>query len=400
MEGVATYRSNWAVEGAKVFLADNVTGAVLDSAYTDSTGYYAFAGLVPGDYRVELAATAPPGGIDLVDALLVIHYLAQPPQNPWEPLQLLAADMNADGSVSIQDASSIISYWIWQKIKGWSNNKSGEEEEIEFINTEEDTTSLPPDSTSNDTVTGNYGGTKRGDVDGAFEPQKKPSGQLLVRAEGRIPAAGGEIVRIPVKLNEGMSVSAMGLGFAFNSRALSLVSVTTPVEGAVVEVFENKILIYWVGLNAETRFLPAGELILEIEAMVHPGSRAHDALVYALPGSQWVDENLRLRTEEFIQIPVLDVKPESAILSSNYPNPAKDYTTFELELHQQSALVYEVFQMNGSKVFSSAAHTMEPGIHPVTIPLSSLPAGAYMVVFELSGPKQSRQTLTRNIIKE
>ena len=401
LEGTATYRDNWAVDGAKVFLIDNVSGLILDSTNTDSTGYFVFPGLSYGDYSVELAATASAGGIDLLDALLVIHYLAQPPQTPWEPVQLLAADYSEDGNVTMYDASQIIQYWIWQKIKGWGNSKSGEgEEEIEFMNTEEDTTTLPPDTTVNDTVTGDYKGTKRGDVDGAFEPQKKPSDYQLVRAEGRVPAAAGEIIRIPVRLSDGLSVSAMGLGFAFDSDALTLISATTPFEDAVVQVFENKIMLYWVGMNAESRLLAAGDLILEIEAMVRQGSRDHDALIYALPGSQWVDASLKLREQELVSVPTVEVKSESAMLSENYPNPAGEQTIFDLQLASESQVVYHIYTIHGSLVFSAPVRSYAEGTHAFNLNLSSLPSGAYMFVVEVDTEGQHQQNISKTFIKD
>lgn len=401
LEGTATYRDNWAVDGAKVFLLDNVSGAILDSAYTDTTGYFVFPGLNYGDYRVELAATAPAGGIDLLDALLVIHYLAQPPLTPWEPLQLLAADFTEDGNVTMLDASQIIQYWIWQKINGWGTTKYGEsEEDIEFMNTEEDTTTLPPDTTVNDTVTGDYSGTKRGDVDGAFEPQKKPSDFQLVRADGSVSGGAGEIIRIPVSLSEGVSVSAMGLGFAFNSEALSLISATSPFKDAIVRVFENKIMLYWVGMNAESRLLAAGDLILEIEAMVNPGSRDHDALVYALPGSQWVDASLKVRDQELVSVPTVEVKSESAMLRDNYPNPAGAYTTFELELPSDARVGYHIYQLNGSRVFSAPVRFFAKGTHAVNLSLDALASGTYMFVIEVDTEGQHQQKISKTFIKD
>jgi hypothetical protein len=252
----------------------------------------------------------------------------------------------------------------------------------------------------NDTVTGDYKGTKRGDVDGAFEPQKKPSDAALVRADGRIQASAGEIVRIPVSLSEGASVSAMGLGFAFNSDALTLISASSPFEDAIVQLFENKIMVYWVGMNAESRFLPAGERILEIEAIVNPGSRDHDALIYALPGSQWVDASLQLREEELVRVPTVEVKAESAMLSDNYPNPVIENTAFDLELPGDARVTYQIYHVNGSLVFSAPMRILAKGTHTMNLDLSALASGAYMFVIEVDTDSQQVQKISKTFIKD
>jgi hypothetical protein len=102
--GTVTYANvaNTPLNNCSIDLYDG-SAVYQGTAMTDVAGIYGFTGLSDGTYSLETSCTLPPTGFNIADAFLLRQYLAT--GNPaLNSLQLLAADVAANGFANIQDA--------------------------------------------------------------------------------------------------------------------------------------------------------------------------------------------------------------------------------------------------------------------------------------------------------
>jgi len=84
--------------------------------------------------------------------------------------------------------------------------------------------------------------------------------------------------------------------------------------------------------------------------------------------------------------------PEDFRLSSNYPNPARQATTFEYALPESGRVTMEVYDLLGQNVATPIEGTRQAGRHSVTIDVGDLASGMYVVRFQ-SGSFRSTQKI-------
>ncbi|MCX6269804.1 MAG: dockerin type I domain-containing protein [Bacteroidetes bacterium] len=84
----------------KVYLK-NLSNTILDSTMTISTGDFSFSA-IPGDYRIGFKCTKPSGGINSIDALLILkHFVGI---DTLKGIKLTAADVDGSGNINASDA--------------------------------------------------------------------------------------------------------------------------------------------------------------------------------------------------------------------------------------------------------------------------------------------------------
>jgi hypothetical protein len=77
-------------------------GSIVFQTNTDSTGHYLFSNLLVGTYSLEANVTKPWGGVNSVDALLILKHFTG--LVSLTGMRLEAADIDISGSVNSTDA--------------------------------------------------------------------------------------------------------------------------------------------------------------------------------------------------------------------------------------------------------------------------------------------------------
>lgn len=102
--GQLTYAgSNILLQGVQVQLIKE--GNLIAETTSGDNGNYQFHGLCPGMYTLSLQSSLPWGGVNSIDALLVLKHFTGVTQ--LNPMQILAADVDASGYVNSTDALQI-----------------------------------------------------------------------------------------------------------------------------------------------------------------------------------------------------------------------------------------------------------------------------------------------------
>jgi len=104
LNGKVSYTgNNIPLQGLLLQLSQDEHSAI--SGTTDLNGNYQFTGLCPGEYTLTIQSSLPWGGVNSIDALLVLKHFTGVIQ--LNPMQILAADVDASGYVNSTDALQI-----------------------------------------------------------------------------------------------------------------------------------------------------------------------------------------------------------------------------------------------------------------------------------------------------
>jgi hypothetical protein len=76
----------------------------------DSTGYFYFADLLPGNYKLDAVSAIPWGGVNTADALIVLKHFTE--LITLTGLRLQAADVNNSGNINTVDALAIAKRYV------------------------------------------------------------------------------------------------------------------------------------------------------------------------------------------------------------------------------------------------------------------------------------------------
>lgn len=88
-----------------------------------------------------------------------------------------------------------------------------------------------------------------------------------------------------------------------------------------------------------------------------------------------------------------ELRKNTFSLSQNEPNPAKDHTSFTLNLTQGSAVSVKVYDMLGTEVQQVMDHQLAPGEHQVDINTAALSSGVYFYSVKAGQMLQTRRMI-------
>ncbi len=408
IEGRLYYHDNWPVGGATVVLVNQVSGTAVATTVTDSTGLYFFSGLYPGVYTLQISVQADEGGIDLADAALIMDYLNPNSQIVLSPIQLMAADMNKDGLVTQADKVAIVQFWAHNHSNaggngnGNGNNNHGAiatvEEEWVFLNTQIlDTFIVTTDTSESDTTYYESEGSKRGDVDGAFEPQKKPGDVQYLSAEGYLSAQPGDLVRIPFKAIGMNDIRGFGLRIGYDASRLSAKGIEGLPEGAVFSIAEGYIQLAWMSVDDLPRSYTDGEVVFDILFTVRAASKGEIDPLTSLHGSHFIGSGGTKEMYASLSYPALMVSEDLGLVGQSYPNPANNHSRIGLQLLSDAEVGYCIMDLTGRVLLTAPSTTLTAGAHELSLDLASLPAGHYVAHLLLKGKSGEEMHISRQV---
>jgi hypothetical protein len=117
-----------------------------------------------------------------------------------------------------------------------------------------------------------------------------------------------------------------------------------------------------------------------------PGATSSDPLTHDyLTGAEIADN------EFSILVGKKEIKPIAAIcpVSSNYPNPFRDFTTIRVQLDKPSQVTLQISTMTGEKIMSLDKGIMPAGVNRLNINGQSLSAGLYFYTVLINGTQYS-----------
>ena len=358
-----------------------------------AAGRYSFTGIQPGlNYTVRVMASGintPLGGVSAADALVVNYMVIQSPVTanfPWvnatgatppvyTPFGIKVADVNSMGGVTALDALTIL-YRTVDNITSYPNTPDFQVAAGEVASYTAKTYPQAPGNvfsfaagTYSGSWTGKAGQTimnlyfvATGDINASYVPQSAKA-KVNLNYSGQISAKVGDVVSIPVSIDQAAQIGAMTLGLSFNNNLLEVLS----VEGYAVYTVDNKNgTIRIADMNLDAKNVSANDDIVIITAKVLAPIEANtryfeiDEAEFANRAAAVID-GITL-TAKSITGEALSVLEAGDLISSAYPNPFKDMATINFTLPEAGKVTIVVYNKFGQEVKTLVNENREAGV--------------------------------------
>ena len=350
---------------------------------TNSAGHFEFNQVENGNYYLIPSCTKPWGGVNSIDALLILKHFVY--IITLSDFRKKAADVDGTGFLNSSDALIVTRRFV-QLINSFV---------VGDWLTERDT--LIVNGTS--TITSNLKAICFGDVDGSYIPAAKLEPEVFLVEEGEQAITTLDKVEIPFRINQQADIGAVSLILNIDQNIAKLQNVKMNQEGELLyNVIENEVRISWYSLIPLQ--LTAGDVLFSLGMELNPEAlhSINSEWISIDAGSQIGDADGIVLRGLTLSRPHLNLNQNTAWLGQNIPNPFNGYTTipFYIPLKAMARLV--VTDMLGQKVFTTEKQQYEAGNQEINIKFDLMP-GVYIYELEINGLREDIY-LTRRMIVE
>ncbi len=358
---------NTPMGGVSISLLDGTKG-VFASTVTNAAGNYSFTNVPNGTYDIAVSTTKPWGGVNSVDALLILkHFAAMPP--PLTGIHLKGSDVDKSGTTNSADALLTARRSVGQITSFAAGNWYFDAQDMVLT---QDTTY-------------NFFGLCFGDVNGTYQPAKSEA-SVKLGTSGTLAFQPGQEVVLPLSVSQAMEIGAVALEVRIPA-GLEVLDVEMPSGEFLWHLESGMLRISWFSL--EPLNLGSGEPLLRIRALVEsvqPGSLSLSV------ASELADAQAQVYPNALLTQPKLVLAGEGQSLTvNNYPNPFSGMTTVEFQLPSSGNVNLSLFDVTGAQVLQIADGMFDAGLHQVSLNGEGLADGIYFLRLSQHGMQvQSR----------
>ncbi len=368
--GQMTYNNalNSPLNGAKIYLK-TLAGIVADSAVTNSAGQFIFYNVNTGTYVFNAATTIPLGSVNAVDAQIVLKHFVH--MTTLTGMNKTAGDLDLSNYINSIDALYIAKRFTF------------------LIN------SFPSGDWlfTKDTITvaafpfaHNLKALCFGDVNSSYIPPLKTDYQNSLTKAGTQKFSDLNHVEIPVIAEEAVSLGSVSwvMELPENGFEVKDVRMNTGKGQLVYNVSGHELRLCWY--SAEPIYLKNSDTVFFINAQITDDLlKQPNSIEFKLTQeSVFSDQFGRELSQLPFRYPSLDFtgNPGEFFISSNYPNPVQDITSFRIGLPEDAAIMLRIFDLPGQEIRSVDLGNMEKGVHELQFNLNNLAQGTYIYHIE------------------
>lgn len=356
----------------------NLTTNATQTYTTGGDGYFMFANVADGSYKLTGSTTIAGGGVTFYDAAMVFLHMLGFYQ--FTPLQFMASDVNGSNSISWSDYNLIVYHILYGTafpVGPWK-----------FESSTFAITNLK------DGVPHGLGGTCSGDVGGTFVPTVNNTPALPLAQEGVLNISAGEPFTTRILTQNDLSITGAGIIINYPSELLQIESVEFKGADFEYNVEEGQIRLVWGNPNTAPVAFSEGETFVTIHGVSTP------AFTQGMTASMSLDGNTSLMNSSNTEVTKLNFaspvikygNPELKL--SNYPNPFTASTKLSIYTPEAGNATIEVYSSTGQLVKNVSLGKMNVGFHEVNLDASQMAHGYYMCKMRIqTGNSETSKTI-------
>lgn len=370
----------------KTFAGANVT-----TTTSNTSGVFAFPTVASGSYRMTITPPSPTAPCNSTDALNILNHFAQ--ISLLTGMKLAAADVNYSHSINGTDAMLVMKRY------------SGLITTFPAGDYLYHTDTLIVNNTTG-AVTNNLDMICYGDVNASYAPAKKSTGSVGIVYEGSLLVSSYGEFEYPVKLKTGMQVGAISLGFYYPEEYLEITGakLANGETGFSWSAADGLFRMGWCSMDALN--VADDEVVVILTMKAKDLSMLTEGIQLGLyEESEFADgtatpNDLAVVSVRTINTTLTGVGPQTASIFalSLYPNPVTQKSTISFTLPSQADVSMILTDMMGHGVSDLSTGTASPGIHKVTLDVSSLKAGVYFLRLTVSNDGQSSSEMIKVVV--
>ncbi len=343
------------LEGVFVKLTD-ASGNIVGFDTTNVNGAYEFFGLSNGIYNLDFNTDLDAGGVAIQDAHLIILHIVG--IITFTPIEFMAADVNADGEITMADFFIIVIGWLVQGNPFPAGDWVFESATVNVGGGSRDGVST--------------GGSSSGDVDGSWLPTSRDIPYASVNYTTAVFNSNN--IEIPLNINYTDAIGGFLLVLDYPSEQVNITGVKTQLNDLNYQVFENEVRISWVDVNLEnikTGSSPVINLVAEVL------DDRDEIRIGVNPESHVIDNKGNPVEEVEYSLPILHKQDFMADINKLFPNPASTQVNFSASLPEEGQLHICFYDMN-ARLVKEIKSFEQPGFMNDQIYIQDLQNGMYM----------------------
>ncbi|MHC1706218.1 MAG: PKD domain-containing protein [Bacteroidales bacterium] len=332
---------------------------------TNSDGEYSFTNIPAGNYYLTASCSKAWGGVNAIDALLVIRHFVG--ISTLTGVRLVAADVNANNTINSIDALMIARRFV-----GIDTLFEAGDWAIE-----RDTLSIGDSPTQIE----NLKAVTYGDVDGSYLPTLKSAIVLsLEPTEYRISDIT-QVISIPLKICSPEEIGAIALIINIPATTFDLKEVTTTYEGTLLYNYnDGQLRIAWYSLTPMK--LNSGDVIFNLYGRML--STELETSGWTLdPYSQITNSSGEVLSGITLTLPKFRVDNTRFLLMQNSPNPFTDGTEISWVLPESAHVLLRIFDQAGNEIRTLVNSGFGAGIYTTEFSAKGLNPGVYTYSIEV-----------------
>jgi hypothetical protein len=365
-------------------LWNTASNAPIDSMTTDATGAYSFTP-GPGTYALRPSTTRTPGGWNATGALAIGRHYAN--VNPLQGLYLTAADVNANAQVNASDGLQVLLRYLNVINSFGAGSWVFENPSVNIVQG-----AVVPAV--------NVKGLSVGDVRGAYTPGARLSAKAkVVTGTDELVLTSGQVVRIPVYLDENIDLGAISLSLGYDVRQIEVLSVRLSDEAKNVNLVSRTdvpgiVSLAWYDVAGWN--ISKGSILFELECLVKEVS-ASGIGFRVTEGSELATKDVDVLDMASLRIPsTRGVEGVNFISLSNYPNPFDASTSLRFNLPTEGSVLVRIMDVTGRVVSSIDLGTYAAGLYTHDLELN-VQSGVYTAELLFTRSGETTSTVTRMI---
>lgn len=358
----------------------NVTLELFDTAdsliagtLSNSIGEFVFSNIPSGEYFLRSTSTATVGDINLIDASLILQYLAG--TYTFTDSEFLAADVDGTGNVTYDDYTILTSGYLMQG----NPFPAGE---WQFGEVYIDLTLR--DSTESAFVDG----TSTGDVEGVWLPAGRKI-DLLPYNNHNATTVNEQEIELVIGTSYSDLISGFNLNLVYPVDLIEVTDVTGPDDNFHFNLDKNAgvLKVIWLDENAKPGNKFFGETLFRVKVkQIQNSTQIEEGVFSLLEGGMVLDSRANQIHDININLPKFATTGNELEFGiSSYPNPVTENLSFKITSPTNNYANIYIYDLVGRLVQQTINTGIYKGTQLINLNTGSLPSGHYIYKVNMRG---------------